>query len=269
VSDGLGTSRRHVEQQYGDDRNLKARQSIYAYQRPVSDIWGGSLELAGLRGDERILDVGCGNGMYLGALHGRGHRGPVIAGDISEGMLRTARPLAGADPMLVADVQALPFADRSFDVTLAMHMLYHVPDRAVAIAELRRVLRPEGVALVLTNSRRHFAELDDLLVECVAAATGVERAPVRTFVTFTLENGEPELAEQFPSIELRTFTSELVVDEIGPVLDYARSMGAFMADDPGQLNFVLRELERRVAAIIAAEGAFRVTTESGCFVCRS
>jgi ubiquinone/menaquinone biosynthesis C-methylase UbiE len=268
VSDALGTSRRHVEQQYGDDRNLKARQSIYAFQQPVLDIWGGSLERAGLRGTERILDIGCGNGMYLGALRVRGHRGPVIAGDMSEGMLRAARTVAGADPLLVTDVQALPFADNSFDVTLAMHMMYHVPNRAVAIAELRRVLRSDGVALVLTNSRRHFAELDDLLVECAAAATGVERAPVRTFVTFTLENAEPELAEQFSSIELCTFTSELVVDEIEPVLDYARSMGAFMADDSSRLDGVLRELDQRVAAVIAADGAFRVTTESGCFVCR-
>jgi ubiquinone/menaquinone biosynthesis C-methylase UbiE len=268
VSDALGTSRRHVEQQYRDDRNLKARQSIYAFQRPVADIWGGSLELARLRGTERILDVGCGNGMYLVALHRRGHRGPVIAGDLSEGMLRTARSRAGAGPLLVTDVQALPFADDSFDVTLAMHMMYHVPDRAVAITELRRVLRSGGVALVLTNSRRHFAELDDLLVECVAATTDVPRPPVRTFITFTLENGESELSQEFSSIELRTFTSELVVDEIAPVLDYARSMGAFMADDSDRLDQMMRELERRVAKVIADEGAFRVTTESGCFVCR-
>jgi ubiquinone/menaquinone biosynthesis C-methylase UbiE len=234
----------------------------------VSDIWGGSLDLARLRGDERILDVGCGNGMYLGALNGRGHRGVVCGGDLSPGMLHSARRLAGADPLLVIDAQALPFRDDSFDVTLAMHMLYHVPDRAIAIAELRRVLRAGGVALVVTNSQRHFAELDDLLVECAAAATGIERLPVRSFVSFTLENGERELAAHFASVELRTFTSELVVDVVGPVLDYARSMSAFVADDSGQLDGVLRELERRVAAMIAADGAIRVTTESGCFVCR-
>jgi len=268
VSDALGTGRRHVEQQYGDDRNLAARQSIYAYQQPVSDIWGGSLDLARLHGDETILDIGCGNGLYLGALHGRGHRGLVCGADLSAGMLHSARPLAGPDPLLVADAQALPFPDDAFDVTLAMHMLYHVPDRALAIAELRRVLRADGVALVVTNSQRHFAELDDLLVECAAAATGVERLPARAHISFTLENGEHELAQHFSSIELRMFTSELVVDEVDPVLDYARSMSAFVADDTGQLDGVLHELERRVRESIAADGAVHVTAESGCFACR-
>lgn len=183
-------------------------------------------------------------------------------------MLHSARPLAGSDSLLMADAQALPFPGDAFDVTLAMHMLYHVPDRALAIAELRRVLRPDGVALVVTNSQRHFAELDDLLVECAAAATGVERLPVRTFISFTLENGERELARQFSSIELRTLTSELVVDVVDPVLDYARSMNAFVADDSGQLDGVLRELERRVTEMIEADGAVHITTEGGCFVCQ-
>jgi SAM-dependent methyltransferase len=183
-------------------------------------------------------------------------------------MLRSALPLAHADPLLAADAQALPFPADAFDAALAMHMLYHVPDRPRAISELRRVLRPGGVALVVTNSQRHFVELDDLLVECAAAATGIERPPARSFIAFTLESGERELAAEFASIELGTFTSQLVVDVVEPVLDYARSMSVFVADDEGQLDGVLGELEARVSAVIAAEGAFRVTTESGCFVCR-
>jgi SAM-dependent methyltransferase len=220
-----------------------------------------------LRGNETILDVGCGNGLYLGALHARGHRGLVCGGDLSEGMLRTAVPLAGADPLLVFDAQRLPFRDDAFDVAAAMHMLYHVPDRAQAIRELRRVVRPGGTVLAVTNSTRHFGELDDLLVECAAVATGVKRAPVRSFISFTLESGGPELAAQFSSVAVRTLTAELVVDVVEPVLDYARSMSAFVSDDAGQLDGVLRELEQRVAATIASDGAFRVTTESGCFVC--
>jgi SAM-dependent methyltransferase len=268
VSDELATGRRHVAEQYADDRNLAARQSIYAFQRPIRDIWGGSLDLADLRGDETILDIGCGNGLYLGALRGRGHRGLVCGGDLSAGMLRTAIPAAGGGPLFVADAQAIPFADASFDVTLAMHMLYHVPDRPRAIAELRRVLHPGGVALVVTNSERHFQELDDILVECAAAATGIERLPARAHITFTMESGAAELGAAFASVVAHEFVSQLVVDQVEPVLDYTRSMSAFVADTEGQLDAVLEELERRVAAAIAADGAYRVTTVSGCFACR-
>jgi len=105
------------------------------YQRPALDIFSGSLDLAELRGDESVLDVGCGNGRYLGALLGRGHQGLLCGADLSPGMLRNARPVAGEAPLLIVDAQALPFEADSFDVTLAMHMLYHVPDRSVAIAD--------------------------------------------------------------------------------------------------------------------------------------
>jgi len=265
----LATARQYLTtQQYSDDKNLAARQSIYAFQQPLVDIWGRALALAALQGDESILEIGCGNGMYLGALRGRGHGGLVCGADLSEGMLRTARPQHGDGPLLVSDAQYLPFADRSFDVALAMHMLYHVPDRALAIAELRRVLRPGGVALAVTNSDAHLAELDDLLVECAETATRIERSPIRASMLFKMENGAAELEAAFDSVNAELFLSELVVTEVAPVVAYARSMSTFVADTDGQLDSVLVELERRVAEEIAAEGAFRIRVASGCFVCR-
>lgn len=265
----LATARHYLtEQQYADDANLSARQSIYAFQRPALNIWSDSLDLGELRGDESVLDVGCGNGRCLGALLGRGHRGQLCGADLSAGMLRSARPNACAAPLLVVDAEALPFADKSFDVTLAMHMLYHVPDRRRAIAELRRVLRRDGVALVVTNSESHLRELDDLLIECAAAATGIERLPIRASVLFKMEGGTAELEASFGSVTAHHFVSELVVDAVAPVAAYARSMSTFVADTEGELDAVLVEFERRVAATIAAEGAFRITTACGCFVCR-
>ena len=265
----LATARQYLtEQQYSDDTNLAARQSIYAFQRPLVDLWGRSLELAALRGDESILDIGCGNGTCLGALHGRGHRGLVCGADLSEGMLRSARPLHGDGPLIVTDAQTLPFAEASFDVTLAMHMLYHVPDRRLAIAELRRVLRPDGVALIVTNAEAHLLELDDLLVECADTATGIERLPIRSSVLFTMEGGAAELEVAFASVTAHHFVSELVITEVAPVVAYARSMSTFVADTSGELDAVLVELERRVTEIVAAEGAFHVQVASGCFVCR-
>ena len=69
--------------QYADAGNFSARQSIYRYQQPRIGLYDWALDLAGLDGDERILDVGCGNGGYLKALHQRGHRGLVVGVDFS------------------------------------------------------------------------------------------------------------------------------------------------------------------------------------------
>lgn len=55
----------------------------------------------------------------------------------------------GWPAMLVADVTDLPFVDAAFDLAICNHVLEHVPDDAAAIAELHRVLRPGGRALML------------------------------------------------------------------------------------------------------------------------
>jgi SAM-dependent methyltransferase len=266
-----GTSRDYIAQQYGDDRNLAARQSIYAFQHPRLDLHGASIDLAELAGHESVLDVGCGNGWYLAELRRRGHRGLVCGADLSEGMLRNARPAAGDGPLLVSDAQALPFTSESFDVALVMHMLYHVPDRGQALAEIRRVVRPGGVALVLTNSESHFRELDELLIACAAATIGTSRVRDRTSLTrFKTEDGGKELDTVFSDVSLHLFSSELLVDEVEPLVAYARSMGVFVIDRgaDGELDVVLAELERRIAAKIEVDGALRIGTACGCFVCR-
>jgi len=110
--------------QYADDRNLRARQRLWRYQDPCLDIVAWVLDLAGLAPGLQVLDAGCGNGEYLSALARR----PVRAAgcDRSMGMLQAA---AGCPALLNADVAALPVRDGVFDVVLAVHMLYHVPDR--------------------------------------------------------------------------------------------------------------------------------------------
>ena len=76
--------------QYGDDRNLRARQRLWRCQDPYFDVVAWVLGLAGLSPGLRVLDAGCGNGEYLRALARR----PVHAAgcDLSMGMLR--RPVA-------------------------------------------------------------------------------------------------------------------------------------------------------------------------------
>ena len=170
--------------------------------------------------------------------------------------------------MLVGDAQMLPLRSAAFDVALALHMLYHVPDRAAAIGELRRVVRPGGVLVVLTNSDSHLRELDDLIVTAETSALGRERASARAFFEFTTENGAAELAGAFDDVAAHPLTSELVLTDVDPVVAYARSMSTFALDSPEDLEAVLAEIARAVAAAIARDGAFRVRTAGGFFVCR-
>ena len=81
--------------QYASEANLAARQAIYRYRQPPARSAPWALDLVPLRGDERVLDVGCGNGLYLAELERRAHEGDVFGIDLSVGILDAA-PLAFA-----------------------------------------------------------------------------------------------------------------------------------------------------------------------------
>ena len=249
------TSRKAMAEQYADDRNLAARQSIYRYRRGRGNWFDIVLDLASLWGDEAVADIGCGNGKYLQQLLRRGHRGPLVGLDLSAGMAAQA---AAHAPATSGDAQALPFPDDAFDVVLCPHMLYHVPDQAAAVAEVRRVLRADGQALFVTNSVEHFRQVDDL----VASLTGAR--PMRLMLAFTMEEGEAVLRTAFSSVTARVMRAALDVTDPEAVVDYVASVREVYATTDEQLD----EIRRQVAAEVERTGAFEITTASGVFVCR-
>jgi SAM-dependent methyltransferase len=178
---------------------------------------------------------------------------------MSHGMLQAARSWSTAW-LAVGDALSLPLRDATFDVVLAMHMLYYVPDRVSGLREMRRVCRPDGVTLVLTNAEAHLHELK----EVVRAATELDLPS--SMIAFKLENGEPELRQVYDDVERHDAASELVITEVEPVLDYVRSMRGFV-ERAGNERLLAR-IGRQVADHIERHGAFRVTTHVGCFVCR-
>lgn len=256
-----------TEIQYSSDANLAARQAIYQFRQPRARTAPWAIDLAALTGDEPVLDVGCGNGLYLRELDGRAHRATVIGMDLSAGMLCAARAQSPA-PLLAGDAQRLPFRADSFGCVLAMHMLYHVPDRDQAISEIRRVLRPGGVALFLTNSETHLAELNEMLASVLHDVTRFEGDSSRAYLGFSSESGRPELARHFASVERHDARGELVVTEVEPMVAYVASMGWIVASTHDAGRPVLDEVERRTRLAIDTQGAFRIGVEVGCFVCR-
>jgi len=247
--------------QYKTDVNLTARQSIYAYQQPPIDLAREILGLAAPDGHEVVADIGCGNGLYLAELARRGHAGPVVGADLSPGMLLTARARAPRAVLLVADATALPFPDGTADITLAMHMLYHVPEPEYAIRELRRVTRPGGRLIIALNGEDHLRELRDVVA---AALTSLGQEPTSLLrERITLDQGEALLRSAFKSVTRHDFAGQLRVPSPEPVAAYVRSMReAARLPDAGPL------VEAVTGMLRADPGAvFQVTTHSGCLVC--
>lgn len=251
--------------QYEDDRNLWARQRLWDQRRPPFDLVGWVLDLAGIGPGLRVLDVGCGNGAYLRAVQARGAE--AVGCDLSLGMLRSALP----HPALInTDVTRLPLPTASFDVVLAPHMLYHVTNRGAAASELRRVLRPGGTGIVVTNGAGHLRSLQDLVEAAARQATpGWEMRSPYTGV-FSLANGASQLAVAFDSVSCvrPDGVAPVTIGDASIVADYVASVADHYQDEVARpWSEVVAEVRRAVHEVIDAEGAFVDAGDTGAFVC--
>jgi len=126
-------------------------------------VWAGLLDQLHLRGDERILDLGCGRGavLLMAAQHLTTGRAVGVdlwrrfdqSGNSLEATRRNAIAEGVADrvELHTANMTALPFADSSFDVvvsSVAIHNISRRADREKAIEEAVRVLRPGGRLMI-------------------------------------------------------------------------------------------------------------------------
>jgi SAM-dependent methyltransferase len=102
----------------------------------------------------RVLDLGCGVGHSFGELAPRETVGVDLDPAALAGQPRETH---------VADMRDLPFADGSFASVLSVQSIEHVPDPQRVFAEVRRVLRPGGVAVFVTPNRLTFGRPDEIV----------------------------------------------------------------------------------------------------------
>jgi SAM-dependent methyltransferase len=108
----------------------------------------GRPDLSGLT----VLDLGCSTGFISHELHRAGAR--VTGVDIDEpGLARARDRFGGQIPFVCADGEALPWPDRSVDAVVFNHIYEHVVDPDAVMAEIRRVLRPDGVVYLGLGNR--------------------------------------------------------------------------------------------------------------------
>lgn len=130
-----------------------------------------------LRG-EKVLDIACGTGNA--AILAARFKAEVTGVDLASRLLDVARERAAAEKLsvtfTVADAQALPFQDRSFDVALSIFGLIFAADRERAFAELARVLRPGGRGFfTVWRPGGAIDKLVNVFVKAVSEATGSSR----------------------------------------------------------------------------------------------
>jgi len=254
--------------QYANSGNLDARIRLHKQfsTNPHGVFhWFFDYALANTPAQASLLEVGSGSGELWVAVKELVPAGwDVTLSDFSMGILNDAKTkLAGVafEPEYrEIDVQSIPYPDASFDAIFANFMLYHVPDRDKAIAELRRVLKPDGVLFAATLGEEHMKEYNQLVYEILQTGEFqvgmVNRA-------FSLENGAEQLGKSFKQIDLHIYNDDLRVTEVEPMVDYFLSLALSMVTSEHVEKFT-----ETVRGIIAKEGELFIQKHTGVFIGR-
>ena len=258
----------YLKQQYGDAANLSARirlHQLFNTNPQELQHWAFDRMLKDAPPRCRILELGCGNGEFWRKNAGRIPTGwQITVSDFSAGMLADAqKSLAGLATKFDfrgIDAQNIPCDDQSFDLVMAHFMLYHVPNRAQAIAEIRRILKPDGCLHAMTLGANHLRELHEL-----AHQIAPEVFPTRDAVsrTFGLENGVDQLLTSFGEVTLIRYDCDLEITELAPLVDYVLSMARIDPDDERLLSF-----RTTAQARLDQDGRIHIAKDTGLLVAR-
>lgn len=215
-----------VRRMYQSDEALRIRTDTYArYAVPQISFPEWALGcVRAWRGDESILDVGCGPGRWYEAVQEHLPESTYLGLDLFPAMLREH---PAPQRVTVADAEKLPFPEQSFDVVMANHMLFHVPNVELSLREFRRVLKPDGFVMATTNSIHTMPELQALLRRAVTLLVppGVSHVhpPAQHADRFTLESGTRLMARHFYAVVRYDLPRILVFPTVDPVLAYLES----------------------------------------------
>src|SRR5262249_59171567 len=139
-------------------------------RRSAMRKWLADKSLSGLdlRGSERVLDVGCGDGKITAEIAERLPSGSVVGVDPSAAMIEFAREHFVVDhgnlAFVVGDATRLSYRD-AFDLVVSFNALHWIPDQAAALRCIREAMRPTGRSHLQLVSRGARKSLEDVIEE--------------------------------------------------------------------------------------------------------
>jgi ubiquinone/menaquinone biosynthesis C-methylase UbiE len=209
------------------------------------------LDFAGLAARERVLDVGCGTGNLAFAIAARPGIVSVDAIDYEEQFVLALRR-RNTDQRITAhrgDACALPFMDATFDRALSMLVLHFVSDASRAVAEMRRVVRPGGIAAVAVWDTFGGMPSQRIFWDTVAALE--PSASGRRVVSLIRPTTQPgELRALFTQAGLTGITETMLTirmdfdgfdDYWDPLIGGQGTLAAFLADLPAEARGRIKE----------------------------
>ena len=255
----------NVLQQYSGDKNLSARIKLHAkHSTNKKGFYPWLFEIYQFTDNDSILELGCGNGMQWS---GKTSELPIgsnlILSDFSEGMVDAAKENLSPYPSNISfrqiDIQDIPFVDESFDVVIANHMLYHVPDMDKALSEVRRVLKIGGRFYAATGCNGGIRQfLHDAIKKFVPGSDAFSQG-----LSFNMQNGKEILNRYFPHVKRHDYVDSLAITETQDLMDWMES-SMLITSYPNEISSELYDYFEKIRI---TEGSINIPKSACLFVC--
>ncbi|WP_240837763.1 class I SAM-dependent methyltransferase [Acidaminobacter sp. JC074] len=250
-----------VKEQYKDDTGLLIRKKIHEKYSANKQGFGNWLfEIIDLPSEGRILELGSGNGdFWFNNFHQLNDSVQLTVSDFSNGMVgKMKKKFEDLDVTVrQIDIQEIPFDDNSFDVIIANAMLYHVPDMEKALAEVNRVLKPNGKFYTSTFGENGLSSF----ISTSLSEVGV-RVSEESNYTFTLQNGSKLLSNHFGEVERLDYEDSLLVTKVQDLVDYIFSMTSMNGLTSENYDQIYEFFEKKMQS----EGVIEIPKEYGSFI---
>jgi ubiquinone/menaquinone biosynthesis C-methylase UbiE len=255
---------KRIKEQYASSKNLEARMSIYQYSIDPKTFSKWLTEQITPENDLKILELGCGTGVLWKDLKSSFPNCEIRLSDLSQGMLEKSKENLGEDGFKyeIIDFHNIPYPDKTFDIVISNHNLYHALDLNQVLGEISRVIKGDGVFYSTTNSVEHLAGFQKLidLPEDVQWPNSVLTS------TFGAETGIDVLSDYFQSVEQRFYQNELHIKDFAPIVNY------FMSLNNERVHQIVERSANQIQEKFEAEvrqcGYYNVKTKACLFICR-
>ena len=254
-----------LSMQYKNATNISARIRLHRDYSVNQEGWFPWLfSNLHLKPGMKILELGAGNGALWSQNLAKIPAGvTVVLSDISEGILADARKTIGDHPQFqysVFNAQKIPFADNTFDLVIANHMLFYCDDIPKALQEVRRVLKSGATFTCSTYSKRHMHEITDLVQNYNA---NIVLSSTKLYERFGLDNGRQILKPYFKDISCHKYQDAIELSDSMPIISYILSCH-------GNQNSILLDHYQDFKQYVKKQvkDGFHITKDAGFFSCK-